>query len=393
MSQHILDVAGENVPGPPDDGVNLHELEMAGVPVGVHLNAPLNAFEIQMLDNNVQTDTFVNSFFLDENDKVQNINNDPELTPMIVSAIEENNEQQLRYILEQHPNLDLSRFPGRWHSEDMMTPLALCFRCGHEGLFMLLLHKRVKLEQVWKVNDLNNRFDGFHMTVLSYIIATVQNLDDRMEYAVKLFHWGARVFNPDLPNYSQPTYILQEQIRNCSAPFLDPSTEIRNKRRYRCFLKHMLKKVVLNGGRNGALFLMDTYIPLHGLSSLLLYCLQKSNSFEFLQNYDLSQLRDNEATRKIFEILEEKRLERERAFGWGTVFPAKVLKKIFDLTTLDWLTKNYRGCHVDNCVVCMSLANLHVVCKYGHRLCSICRVDMRQHSQHNCPYCRAPMIE
>jgi len=379
---------------PPEDGVNLHNLEVAGVPVPMQTNASLNAFERQMLDDNVQTDTLVNSFLAQDHDEMQNVNNNPELTPMIVSAIEQNQQQQLRLILGQHPNLDLSRFPGCWHNEDMMTPLAMCFKCGHEGLFLLLLNRRVNLEQVWKVNDLNNRFNGLHMTVLSYIIATVEDLDDRLEYAIGLFNWGARVFHTDLPKYSQPTYILQRHMQQFRRSYFDLPIGRRNQRDQRSewFLRHMLQEMVFNGGRDAATFLMNSSACSDTLSSLLLLCLQKSNSFEFLQNYDLSRLRDNEATRKIFEILEEKRQERELAFAWGRVFPQKVLKKIFDVTTLDWHAKNYPGCHVDTCVICMNLANLHVVCTNGHRLCKTCRADMRRRGQHNCPQCRAPML-
>lgn len=336
--------------------------------------------------------------------------------------------EQLRQFVSNHPSLDLSRFPGEWNNPTKLTPIAFSVLHEQMEIFKFLLSCQVDLEILMVCHRRILPPGQFHigtnppmagdlrprqMNLLSFCLQKQSDSNkDFFKYAYILSGHNIQICNTDIEIDAQPVLLFClhiDYIMRTRHFYRDNILQFHLwddiMKTAQMLLSVLLKKEIVLGTRSGASILMrifcENLIPpamyrLNLLGIVIELMLMHDIQFD-IDLYDLDRLYYDKRTKHIFEILEQRQVDRNLAIAQSLHYPGNsplsklnvdLLRNILEGS----MQPNLAKMDVGECCVCFDRKNLHQVCKNRHQLCPACRLSWLQQGKTTCPSCRAPMF-
>jgi len=397
MSDNPLDLSDES----------LIEEQVLEPSLAIFEELSVNLPDERLAPTNAEEEAFVQSLFQDANMNL-------DLSSSIYNAIQKDDVEVMRLILLENPSLNLSRFPGHWPPSTLATPLFFCLRFNSWKMFHFLIDMEVDLEQTWERScpgmDGMGSQTGSLRTLLSrasewsfQIYDSCNAFRRYIDWVSEIFRRGARAFNPNLNDDCQAPIFLRKRfyeftnfLTSLNEDTLRSIGAYSHAERASNLLFNMYLQIMQSGGgqREAAFIMHNVRAESYGI--LIYRCLRLNTNPIFLRHHNLTLLRDNQTTQKIFDLLENHRQQRlvavagayhSRSESRLQSLPQSVIRRITNMTTPQY----YQGLRLHDCPVCFERKNTDVVCQHGHELCAPCRAHMLTHDQSRCPMCRAPM--
>ena len=244
----------------------------------------------------------------------------------IYRLIQVDNVEHLRKLVEENPDLELSRFPGVENGENRSTPLSVSIMNNSRNSFNFLLECHVDLEERIPLYSENLDSEAPLGTALSLAL-TLHNLNT-LTYADKLCRHGAHLHLKDVERDAQPLDLLRRYLdifirrrqgnlreRIIMHGLHNTEKTIRSQL-CRVMMEKMIRGMSLSPDPDTADYVMRFFSDLPSIMvHIILYRLLNNENPQFLWNTDLNRLPANAIRQEILQILRRHRAGRASALA------------------------------------------------------------------------------